>query len=336
MTYEEERAAEDARERAVRKGKLVRIVKWSVLGTVAFVGLLTAWSGLYTVPEGHITVVKKFSEAVRQENPGLQFKIPFIETTETFEVRERKNVEEMSVATANQLPATAVVSINWTVNKEAALNLYVRYGGLAQFEDRVLDPRMRSAAKAAISRFRADQLIRERQLVVAEIQKEILTVMAGLPITVNTTQLEDIELPEIYMQSILAKEKAREDAEREKHNLTKQKLEAQQLVQSAEAERDAVRAHADGQAYKIEITALADAKQVRIAAAANAERITVEADAEAYRINIEYTGRSTGVKRLAAELTPEYVQYLLAQQWDGVRSRTVLGASPEILMQIGD
>ncbi len=316
MSYEEERAASS-------KKKLVRIVKWSVLGTVAFVGLLTVWSGLYTVPEGHITVVKKFSEAVRQENPGLQFKIPFIETTETFEVRERKNVEEMSVATANQLPATAVVSINWTVNKEAALNLYVRYGGLAQFESRVLDPRLRSAAKAAISRFQADQLIRERLKVVAEIQKEIRVAMEGLPITVNTTQLEDITLPETYMQSILAKEKAREDAEREKHTLVQQKLVAQQLVQSAEAERDAVKARADGAAYQITVEATALAEKTRLQAAA-----------ESFRVLTEYTGRAEGVLLLDATLTPLYNDYIRAQKWNGVLPRMMLGSDANILLNV--
>ena len=316
MTYEEERAAES-------KAKVIKIAKWSVLGTVTFVALLTAWSGLYTVPEGHVTVVKKFSEAVRQENPGLQFKIPFIETTDEFEVRERKNVEEMSVATANQLPATAVVSINWTVNKEAALELYVRYGGLAQFEDRVLDPRMRSAAKAAISRYRADQLIRDRLIVVAEIQKEILEAMAGLPITVNTTQLEDITLPDTYMASILAKEKAREDAEREKHTLVQQKLVAQQLVQSAEAERDAVKAKADGAAYQIVKQATADAERTRLAA-----------DAEAFRILTEYTGRAEGVQLLDSQLTPLYNDYLRAQKWNGALPRMMLGSDSNILLSV--
>lgn len=285
-------------------------IKWGIFGTVIFFGILTAWSGFYTVPEGHVAVVKKWSEAVRQENPGLRFKLPWIESTEVFEVRERKNVERMAAATANQLPATADVSINWTVNREAAMDLFIRYGGLDQFEDRVLDPRMRSAAKAAISRFRADQIIRERLSVVAEIQKEILEAMVGLPISVNTTQLEDVSLPPTYMESILAKEKAREDAEREKHTLTQQKLIAQQKVQTAEAERDALKARADGRAY---------------------EKRTL-ADAESYRVKTEYTGRSEGVKLLRAQLTPEYIDYLRAQSWNGVLPQTMLGSDSNVLL----
>ena len=43
------------------------------------------------------------------------------------------------------MPGTVYVSVNWTVDKESALELYRQYGGLGQFEQRILDPRFRSA-----------------------------------------------------------------------------------------------------------------------------------------------------------------------------------------------
>ena len=201
----EEREARMAR-------KIKRLAGW---GIGALVAVILGFGTVYVVPEGHVAVVKFTGKADRQEAPGMRVKIPIIEDVEIFEVRERKNAEQMAAATANQLPATAVVSINWTVNEEAAIDLFIRYGGLPQFEERVLDPRLRSAAKAAISRFAADQIIRDRLTVVAEIQKEIVEATAGLPITISTTQLEDVDLPPAYLDAILAKEKAREDAERE-------------------------------------------------------------------------------------------------------------------------
>ena len=274
---------------------------------------LTLFLSAYTVPEGHVAIIKKFSKAVRMEDPGLHFKLPFVETATDMEVRVRKNIEKMAAATADQLPATATVSLNWTVNKTAAMDLFIRYGGLEQFESRVLDPRMRSAAKSAISMFRADQLIKERLKVIAQIQTSILAEVQGLPITASNTQLENIDLPEIYMQAILAKEKAREDAKTEQHRLAQQKLKAQQKVQTAEAEANALKAKTDGQAY---------------------QKRTL-ADAESYRIKTEYTGRSEGVALLAAQLTPKYNDYLRAQGWNGVLPTTILGDSGNVLFSVG-
>jgi regulator of protease activity HflC (stomatin/prohibitin superfamily) len=284
-----------------------------VFGVLSIVALILGLNTIYIVPEGHVAVVNYTGKAVRQEEPGLQFKNPILESYVTFEVRERKSQETLAASTGNQLPATAIVSINWTVNRSAAIDLYRQYGGIEQFEDRVLNPRMRSAAKAAIAHFRADQIIRDRQLVVADIFAEIQAVTADLPISISTAQLEDITLPSTYMDSILAKEKAREDAEREKHSLVQQKLVAQQKVQTAEAKRDAIKAVADGNAYSVRVAA----------------------EAESFRILTEYTGRSEGVDLLAAQLTPEYIEYLRAQGWDGRLPTTMLSKDSEVLYGIG-
>ena len=146
--------------------------------------------------------------------------------------------------------------------------------------------------------------MRERQLVVAEIRKEIEAVTKGLPITISNANLENAELPDIYMKAILAKEKAREDAKREQHNLDRQKIQAQQKVQTAEAERDAVKAMADGRAYQVDVVAVS---------------------------------RAAAIKRITAELSksPRYIDYLKAKNWNGVMPTTMLGGGSNVLFSLG-
>jgi regulator of protease activity HflC (stomatin/prohibitin superfamily) len=266
--------------------------------------------GIYTVDEGHVGVVKSWGKAVKQVGPGIHLKLPVRDKVSMIEVRQRRNVEELAAATANQLRITAKVSVNWTVNTDSAMDLFVKYGGLSQFETRVLDPKLRSAAKAALSKFPADQLIRNRGAAVAEIMATMSDALAGFPITVNSPQIENIVLPGAYNEAVLAKEKARENAEQEKHRLTRQKLVAQQKVQTAEAERDARKAAADGEAY--------------------AKRTL--ADAEGYRIKTEYTLRAEGVATLRKELTKDYNDYIRAQKWDGRLPTHVLGTSSSVLL----
>jgi regulator of protease activity HflC (stomatin/prohibitin superfamily) len=284
--------------RQIAKGKAIFL---SILGLGALV--LLVLGTFYIVPEGHVAVVKFTGKADRMEQPGFQIKIPFFETVEIIEVRERKNVENMAAATANQLPATATVSINWTVNRTAAMDLFIQYGGLDQFEERVLDPRMRSAAKAAISRFRADQIIRERQAVVAEIEREIGTVVSMLPITISQAQLENIDLPQSYLDAVLAKEQAREQAEREKHNLERQRLEALQRVNTAEAVKQSAILTAQGQAEAL--------------------RLTAQAEADAIRLVNEQLVKS-----------PLYIDLVKAKAWNGELPRTLLGENPNLLLNL--
>ena len=278
-------------------------VMWSVLGVVAFFSLIVVFLSWYIVPEGHVAILKHTGRAVSQQDPGLHWKIPFLQTVETTDVRQRKTVESLSAATRNQLPTTAEVSVNWTVDKEAAMELYIQYGGLTQFETRVLNPKLRSSAKQSIAHFPADEIIRNRQAVVAEIRAAMVEVLAPFPITINDAQLEDITLPERYLEAVQAKEEARELAERERHTLAQQELQAQQKVNTANAERDAAIARADGVAYKIKKEAEAEAEAIRLI---NAELLS----------------------------SPTYVDLVKAKRWNGVLPQTLLGGGEDILLSV--
>ncbi len=146
--------------------------------------LLLANASFSIIEEGHVGVVKRWGKAVVQLDPGFHFKLPVAETVEHIEVRQRTNIEFLSAATQDQLPITATVSVNWTVNRESAMALFIAYSGLDQFEARILDPKQRSAAKAALSMFPADRMIRNRQKAVAAIMTgmtaEFLTSTVGL------------------------------------------------------------------------------------------------------------------------------------------------------------
>ena len=265
--------------------------------------LLLAWLTIYTIEEGHVGIVKRFGKAISQVDPGIHLKIPFVDGIEKMEVRQRKNVEELAAATANQLPIQVAVSINWTVEKPSAMALFINYGGLEQFESRILDPKLRSAAKAALAQFPADQLIRNRQAAVAAIMEEMMRELEDFPLTVNSPQIENIALPPTYQQAVLEKERARENAEQEKHTLERQRLVALQAVNSAEANAAAKRLEADAEAYRVTAVAEAEATAIRL-------------------INVQL------------EKSPRYVELVKAKQWNGVLPQTMLAEDGAVLFSI--
>lgn len=261
---------------------------------LATVAAALVWTSVYTVNEGHVGIVKRFSKATAQVDPGLHVKIPFIDSVEEIEVRQRKTTENLFAATSNQLPVDATVSVNWTVDRSSAMDLFIQYGGLHQFESRILDPKLRSSAKAAISRFSASELIRNRQAAVNEIMEDMADALETFPVTVNSPQIENIGFPEPYLDAVQEKERARENAEREKHTLEQQRLIALQAVNSAEANAKAKRLEADAEAYRVITEAKAEADAIRL-------------------VNEQLTG------------SPLYVDLVRAKRWDGVLPQTVLG-----------
>ncbi len=263
------------------------------IGSIVIVGIILA-SSVYTVNEGHIGIVKRFSEAKEQVNPGLHFKVPFIDSVEEIEVRTRKNEERMASSTKEQMPVTISVSVNWTVDKTAALELFRQYGGLSQFESRILDPRFRSATKDVIPRFDAEKLIQDRATAIQAIEANLIEEMKEFPVTVDNIQIENIQLPAKYLTSIETKQTEKNLAAAEEHKLARQNLEAQRDVNTAKAKADGIRA-----------VAIAEAEAIRIKGLAEAEAITAKA-------------KALGNNPLIVKLTE-------AQNWDGKLPATMLG-----------
>ncbi len=275
-----------------------------LLVVIGLAAAATLYSSLYTVEEGHVGVIKRFGEAKEQVNPGLHFKIPFADKVEAIEVRTRKNMEQLPAATHEQMPVTAEVSVNWTVNRDDALTLYRAYGGLPQFEQRILDPKLRSAAKDALSHYKAEQLIQNRAAVINEIETLLVAEMGDYPVKLDSVQIENIVLPPRYIESIQIKQTEKNLAQAEQHKLERQRLEAQRAVNTAQAERDANKARADGQAYAIRAEAQAQAEAIRLKGDAEAQAMEAKAD--------------------ALKANASLVDYVKAQQWNGQMPQTML------------
>lgn len=274
------------------KGQLNTSLVLKLLPLAAIV--LAVISSYYIVIEGHVGVVKRFGEAKTQQSPGLHFKMPFIESVEMIEVRTRKNAEKMASSTKEQMPVTVEVSVNWTVNKEAALDLYKKYGGLNQFEQRILDPRFRSATKDTIPQFEAEQLIQDRASAIHGIERRLSEEMAGFPVVVDNIQIENIVLPQKYINSIEIKQTEKNLAAAEEHKLERQRLEALREVNTADAKAKGILKIAEAEAQSILLKGKAEAE-------------AIEAKAKALKDN------------------PLIVKLTEAQGWDGKLPQTILG-----------
>lgn len=282
-------------------------MRWLLGGILAFIGFIGFIWSLTIIPEGHVGVYKEWGKAIpeKQFSPGLHFKVPIMVSIEKIEVRQRKNVEDLSAASQDQLQLTATTSINWTVHADQASDLFIQYGGLTQFENRILDPKLKSAAKAALAKFPAHVLIQERQKAVDEIMRLMVEQMEPFPVTMNSPQLEDVVPPESYRKAVEQKEIARQDAVREQHKLEQQRLESLQKVNTAEAEATSKRLAADAEAY----------------------RVTVEAEAEAEAIR---------VVNEQLEKSADYVELVKAKAWDGVLPVTTVGGGDAVpLLNLG-
>ena len=281
--------------------KIKLISGLTILG--ALIGVIILWSSWFITKEGHVDVVKRFGKAIYVAQPGLNFKIPLIDTTDTIEIRTRKNMEEMSAATAEQMPVSATVSMNWSANQETILELYKAYGSLEQFEFRVIDPKFRAITKESIAKFTAEETINKRDQVEQRLRDYLTTATQDLPIKISSLNIENIELPKNYLQSIEVKQTEKNLADAEVFKLEKQNLEAQRAVNTANA----------------------DAQSITLRAKAEADAIKLKGEAEAKAIE---------AKSKALQGNPLIVQLTQAQQWDGKLPTHMMGEGSNFLLDM--
>ena len=290
------------------------IMGGSVVGALVVLGAIGG--SFYTVPEGHVGIVTSFGKAVKQVEPGLHMKVPYIQGVVEVETREKRNTETFNASTRDELPIATTVSVNWIVDGEndGALQMYRQYGSLDQFEDRVIDPLLSQAVKAAVSRFSASELIQDRSKAAAEIAQELQLVMNRVPANVKSPQIENVKLPQSYLEAVQRKEEARQETNAERERLARQKLEAQRDVQTAEAAAQAERARADAKAYVTETESVAEAEAIK--RLGDAQAAALMAAGKALKDN------------------PLVVQLEQMKRWDGTLPRMQMGGQPSFLMQL--
>jgi regulator of protease activity HflC (stomatin/prohibitin superfamily) len=242
---------------------------WLALA-LSVIALLVVWLGVYRIDAGHVGIVKRFGNVIDVVDPGLRFKFPWADTVEEMEVRERAFSMTLEAASQDPLEIPIQVTINWLVKRDHVKDLYVQFGSLDQFEKRIILPRLNDTVKGVTSGYTVNDLLRKR---VEFRDISMATFSKRMPDDVQITgfSVVNIGFPPEYTKAIRDKQVAREQSETEKFVLERQRLTSTQITQSAEAQRDADKARADGRAYEIKVQGEAQAEAVRVMGAALAQ-----------------------------------------------------------------
>lgn len=232
-------------------------------GIIALIAIAIIWMGIYRIDAGHVGIVKRFGNVIDVVDPGLHVKIPYADTVEEMEVRERAFETQLEAASQDPLEIPVTVTVNWLVKRERVQNLYIQFGSLEQFEVRIIRPRLNDAVKGITSRYTVNDLLRKRTEYRDASKAQFESRMPD-DIQVTGFSIVNVGFPPEYTAAIRAKQVAREQAETEKFVLERQRLTSTQVTQSAEAQRDADKARADGKAYEIKVQGQAQAEAIRI------------------------------------------------------------------------
>lgn len=240
-----------------------------------------------TIKEGHVGIVVKFGQAKDEVlSPGFYFTMPFVTKVVKMNVQWQKYYIETSAFSKDMQQVDIKCSMNYALQKQGALKMYKSVG--MDYADKIMLPLALDALKSTFSRYSAEELVANRDLIAEEVFANLSQELEFYSISVQEVAIEDIDFSDAFTNAIEAKQVATQtllQAETEQKQQT--------LIAQAEAERAKIKAQAD-------------AEQKLITAKAEADAVKIAADAEAYRLEME-----------SKYITDSVIQKETIEKWDG-------------------
>ena len=219
---------------------------------------------IYTIPQNHVVLIKRFGKHSRVQQNGLRFKIPIIESFKTVydwqDVAHKKGCFiELSEQQTDTPPRQCQTLDNVTIEANASIYWRIVDPIKAVYDIDVLPKSVSdlalNALRVNIGRIKLDQVLSERQSLNTKIAVQLSDTASKWGIAFTRVEIQEI-------------------------NYSSETAEAMMQEMAAERKRRAITAEAEGEASAEITKAEAEANATLVRAKAQAESIKLIAEAE--------------------------------------------------------
>ena len=195
-----------------------------VLAVVFLVILFFA--SVVSVPTGHVGVLTLFGKVTGEVlGEGIHLINP-LKSVQRLSIQTQSVKESANVPSNEGLILALDTSLLFHLDRSKAAEVYQRVG--ANYAEKIVEPTLRAAIRAATSAHTANALYTNaRELVQQQIQEELMAQLAPRGVVIENVLLRDVQLPAMLKTSIEAKQQAEQDALRMNFILQKEKQEAE-------------------------------------------------------------------------------------------------------------
>lgn len=190
-------------------------------------------STIVIIPAGYCGVLMRFGAVTGSLKSGIHAVIPYVSTVELMEVRTQKEGSEANAASKDLQVVTTSLALNFHVDESTVADLYRNVG--TGYISRIIDPAVQESIKMVTARYTAEDLIKERARVKAEVEQDITKRLRAYNIIVEPEGLSitNFNFSSEFNLAIEAKQVAQQQAEQQKYILQKAELERQTAVTRA-------------------------------------------------------------------------------------------------------
>ena len=244
-SYEEEARKKRELELEQSRRATKRIAQMSLTGIIALLLLIAGCNSAYTIDSGHRGILLTFGEVSGIQQPGLNFKIPFIQSLREVDIRVRKVESPADAASRDMQSVTTSVALNYSLSPEKLRELFSEIG--LDVEQRIIATRIQETVKAVVARYTAEELITQRENVRGEMVTSLTKQLLEYHIIVapGGIQITNFDFSQAFNKAIEDKQVAEQQAQKAENDLRRIEVEARQRITQAQGEADAIRIQAE-------------------------------------------------------------------------------------------
>jgi len=229
----------------------VKIVFHAAIGLMA---LIVVFGSFGTISAGEVGVKTNLGRVVGTVQPGLYFKVPFVEGVHKMSVKtqtinydkngaegDAKDTSQLFGASKDLQDVSIGVVVNYHVDANKVQDIFSQYSSVENYQANVIEPVIREIVKTASAQYTAEELVTKR----AEYSDKVNALLAAQFLEKSAIlerfSVTNFEFSKAFSQAIETKVTAVQNAEAQKNKLEQVKYEAQQTVETAKATAEAQR-----------------------------------------------------------------------------------------------
>jgi prohibitin 2 len=204
-----------------------------IIGTFLFLSIAI-------VPAGHRGVVLTWG-AVSDEvfNEGFHTIMPIAQQVKIIEVRTQKYEAVSDSASKDLQSVSTTVALNFRLDAEKVNAIYQTLG--LEYQDRIIVPAIEESVKSSTAKFTAEELITKRPEVKEDMFITLKERLLVYGLIVESVNIMNFQFSPEFDKAIELKVMAEQESLTAERLLEKVKFEAQQMIEQAKGEAEAIR-----------------------------------------------------------------------------------------------
>lgn len=239
-----------------------KIALWAVVVIFGLVAVSTAFTTIDAGNRGVLMYFGKVSNTIL--TPGFHFKLPIVNTVKQISVQVQKAQTRETASSSDLQTVTTTVALNFHLDPSKINATYQNIGDLPTVNSKIIEPAVSNAVKAVTAKYKADDLISNRDKVKSEITDQVRAALRQFNIIVDSLNITDFKFSPEYDRAIEDKQVAQQRALKAQYQLQQAQIDSQKQVVEAKAAAEAKIEQAKGDAKATILGAQADTQAMEL------------------------------------------------------------------------